>query len=101
MGESERVRESKYALIFTDQALDDLAFHRKVGNRATVKRIGRILEELETTPFTGIGNPHELAYNFSGRWSRHLNKKDVVVYEVSETEMTVYVISARYHYLEK
>ena len=88
-------------MIFTDVSLRDFAFHDKAGNQATIKRIDRILKELETTPFVGIGNPHELSYDYSGRWSRHLNKKDVLIYEVNETEKIVQIYSARYHYLDK
>jgi toxin YoeB len=94
-------KEKKYTLIFTDVSLKDLAFHDKEGNRATIKRIDRILQELETTPFVGIGKPHPLSYQYAGLWSRHLNKKDVLVYEVNETEKSVQIYSARYHYSDK
>jgi len=90
-----------YTLIFTDLSLKDLALHKKAGNQATIKRIDRILKELETTPFVGIGNPHELLHNYAGKWSRHINKKDVIIYSVNETDMTVQIYSARYHYLDK
>ena len=92
---------NEYTLIFSDVSLEDLAFHDKAGNRATKKRIDRILKELETTPFIGIGNPHPLKYNYTGLWSRHLNEKDVIIYNVNETEKIVQIYSARYHYLDK
>ena len=98
------MEESKgieYTLIFTDVSLGDLALHDKAGNQATIKRIDRILKELETTPFVGIGNPHPLNYDYAGMWSRHINKKDVIIYDVNETEKTVRIYSARYHYLDK
>ena len=94
-------KRDEYTLIFSNVALKDLAFHDKAGNRTTTKRIDRILKELETTPFIGIGNPHELGYNFAGRWSRHLNKKDVIIYDVDETQKIVQIYSARYHYLDR
>ena len=91
----------EYTLMFSDVSLVDLAFHDKVGNRATLKRIECILSELETSPYIGIGKPHQLRYNFAGLWSRHLNKKDVIIYDVNEREKKVYIYSARYHYLDK
>ena len=90
-----------YTLIFTDVSLKDLALHKKSGNQATIKRIDRILKELEKTPFVGIGNPHELKHEYIGLWSRHIYKKDVIIFEVNETEKTVLIYSARYHYLDK
>ena len=92
---------SGYSLKFTDVSLRDLALHQKSGNQSTIKRIDRILKELEETPFHGIGNPHELKHDYAGKWSRHINKKDVIVYEVNETEKTVQIYTARYHYLDK
>ena len=56
----EESKRNEYTLIFTDVSLEDLVFHDKAGNQATIKRIDRILKELETTPFAGIGNPHPL-----------------------------------------
>jgi len=99
-----RMEESKgneYTLIFSDVSLEDLAFHDKAGNQVTIKRIDRILKELETTPFTGIGKPHPLSFDYSGLWSRHLNKKDVIIYDVNKTKKIVQIYSARYHYLDK
>jgi toxin YoeB len=90
-----------YRLIFSGTSLIDLAHHYKSGDRATIKRIDRILKELVSTPFTGIGNPNLLKYDYSGFWSRHLNKKDVIVYFVDEVEKSVDIHSARYHYLDK
>ena len=92
---------NEYSLIFSDVSLKDLVFHDKTGNQATIKRIDRILIELETTPFVGIGNPHALKHNYSGLWSRHLNKKDVIIYDVDESEKIVQIYSARYHYSDK
>ena len=97
----EESKGNEYTLNFTDVSLEDLAFHDKVGNQATIKRIDRILKELETTPLVGIGNPHQLSYDYAGLWSRHLNKKDVIIYKVNEIEKTILIYSARYHYLDK
>jgi len=90
-----------YRLIFSETSLTDLTHHYKVGDRATIKRIDRILFELSITPFAGIGNPHILKHDYSGFWARHLNKKDVIVYFVDDVEKTVEIHSARYHYADK
>ena len=97
----EEGKGNEYTLIFTDVSLEDLAFHDKAGNSATIKRIDRILKELETTPLIGIGNPHELKYDYAGRWSRHIPKKDVIIYDVNEIDKIVQIYSVRYHYSAK
>ena len=97
----EESKGNEYTLNFSDVSLEDLAIHDKAGNRATIKRIDRVLKELEKTPFVGVGNPHQLKHDYAGLWSRHLNKKNVIIYDVNETEKIVQIYSARYHYLDK
>ena len=53
-----------------------------------------ILVELGNNPTIGIGNPKPLKYSLSGLWSRRLNKKDRLIYEIfEEPEELVVVIS--------
>jgi toxin YoeB len=91
----------KYKIILKPAAVKDLLKHKKAGDIATNKKIVTILKELEIHPFTGIGNPEELKYNFKGLWSRRLNKKDRIIYEVHENIVTIDVISAIGHYSDK
>lgn len=91
----------KFIVELTEKAKNDLAKHKKSGNKANEKKIKKILEELKEHPYTGIGQPEELKYNLSGKWSRRINQKDRMVYEVKETIVTVDVISAMGHYSDK
>jgi toxin YoeB len=71
----------------------------KSGDRMTIKRIEKILLELSNHPKTGVGNPEPLKYNLSGFWSRRINKKDRIIYEIiEEPERLVVIISALGHY---
>ena len=91
----------RYFVAFDDTVKEHLIFHKKVGNQATIKRLERILKELHEHPFIGIGKPEALKGDLSGYWSRHVNKKDVMIYEVFEETMTVYISSALGHYFDK
>jgi toxin YoeB len=85
-----------YALDFTDDAKSDLKFHKKSGNKATLKKIVTFLEEITEHPFTGTGKPEPLKHDLSGKWSRRINQEHRLVYEVIETIVKVY--SAKGHY---
>jgi toxin YoeB len=52
-------------------------------------------------PFIGIGNLEMLKYNLNGLWSRRLNKKDRLIYQIKEEIVTVLIISALGHYNDK
>jgi len=40
--------------------------HFKSGDKASIKKIEKILIELTKTPYTGIGNPEALKFELSG-----------------------------------
>ena len=88
----------KYQVIIKATAEKDLSKHKKSGNKASIKKILKILNELKEHPYTGTGNPEELKYELSGFWSRRINKKDRLIYEVQEEVVTVFVVSAFGHY---
>lgn len=54
------------------------------------------MEELAQHPFTGIGKPEPLKHAFSGYWSRRINREHRLVYEVSDS--IVSILSAKGHY---
>jgi toxin YoeB len=71
----------------------------KSGNSALIRKMEVIVEELSNNPFYGTGKPEPLKYNLSRFWSRRLNKKDRIIYQViEEPDKTVVIISALGHY---
>jgi toxin YoeB len=91
----------KYRLEITENAKKDLQNHRKTGNKAILNKIDRIYNELKEHPFTGTGKPEPLKHELKGLWSRRINQKDRLIYEVHEDVVTVYVLSALGHYDDK
>ncbi|NBX80423.1 MAG: Txe/YoeB family addiction module toxin [Flavobacteriales bacterium] len=92
---------AKYQIVLKPNAEKDLSKHKKAGNQATIKKINSIFRDLEEHPYEGVGQPEELKHNLSGLWSRRINQKDRLIYEVEEEIVTVYVISAMGHYSDK
>ncbi|MBW7869127.1 MAG: Txe/YoeB family addiction module toxin [Brumimicrobium sp.] len=91
----------KFIVELTEKALKDIALHKKSGNKSSEKKIKKILEELKEHPYTGTGQPEALKYQLSGKWSRRINNKDRMIYEVKDKIVTVEVLSAIGHYLDK
>ena len=65
-------------------------------DRKTLKRINRLLKDVQRTPFEGIGKPEPLKENLSGFWSRRIDNTNRLVYIVDDDYLTI--ISCRYHY---
>ena len=85
-------------LKFTPEAKKDRDWWKQHGDDATKRKIQRILTELEDHPRTGTGKPELLSGDFKGVWSRRINKKDRILYEIHDEIVIVYVISMRGHY---
>ena len=89
----------KFIVVVEKPAQDHFQKILKSGDKASLKKLNIILEELEINPQIGTGNPEQLKHNLSGFWSRRINKKDRLIYEIiEEPENLVVVVSALGHY---
>lgn len=91
----------RYSIEISKEALADLSKIKKSGKKADISKIAKIFLELENHPTTGIGKPEKLKYKNEDVWSRQINKKDRLVYEIIEQEVVVIIISALGHYNDK
>ncbi len=86
----------KYVLDFTEQANEDIAFHKKSGNVKILHKIFHLLKDTIDHPFEGLGKPEPLKHNLSGCWSRRINREHRLVYEVKKDR--VVILSLKGHY---
>lgn len=92
--------EVNYVLVFFKEALKDIEFWKKSGNKQAVKKIDEILETLEKDPYSSIpGEPENL--KFTKGYSRRINKKDRITYDISEENKEVVIFRIRGHYSDK
>lgn len=71
-------------VIYTPQAVEDLRFWKKSGNKTIQKKIQQLIQAIIEKPFEGIGKPEPLKYELSGSWSRRINQEHRIIYEVYE-----------------
>ncbi|MCF0058234.1 Txe/YoeB family addiction module toxin [Dyadobacter sp. CY356] len=91
----------RYSIKISDKAKKELVLLHRSGDKILMKRIEKIFEELGDNPYAGTGKPEQLRYNLSGLWSRRLDRKNRIVYEVLEEIVTVFIIAAKGHYSDK
>ena len=87
----------QYQLKFTQQAELDIAKHKKRGDKIVLNKILVLLEEISVQPFVGTGRPEALKHEFSGYWSRRINREHRLVYRVADD--CIYVNALYGHYL--
>ena len=67
---------------FTQRAFKELQDWKKSGNLKIIKRISELTTSILETPFTGIRKPEPLKHQYTGKWSRRIDKSHRYVYEV-------------------
>ncbi len=92
---------AKFIIEYSENALKDLSKIKKAGNKSEIKKVTTLLQEIEETPRKGTGNPERLKYHKGEIWSRRINKKDRLVYEIFEEKVTITIIQAVGHYDDK
>lgn len=86
---------SSRLLSWTDEAWHDYQYWQSQ-DKKTLKRINKLINEAQRSPFNGIGKPEPLKENLSGFWSRRIDDTNRLVYAVDDNALTI--ISCRYHY---
>ncbi len=82
-------------LVFTPNGCADYTYWQSA-DRATLKRINRLIDDVLRDPSAGIGKPEPLRHAFAGCWSRRISEEHRHVYLVDGDD--VVILQARYHY---
>ncbi|OGJ68029.1 hypothetical protein A3B61_00300 [Candidatus Peribacteria bacterium RIFCSPLOWO2_01_FULL_53_10] len=80
---------------FTKSADEDYQWWKE-NEPKKADRIQRLLEDIKSRPFKGIGKPEPLKFDLQGYWSRRIDKTNRLVYAIHSKKITV--ISCRFHY---
>ncbi|CAG2161333.1 Txe/YoeB family addiction module toxin [Cupriavidus numazuensis] len=68
-------------------------------DKKTLKRINQLIQQIQRTPFEGIGKPEPLVGNLSGYWSRRIDDANRLMYFADDD--SVVLINCLYHYGDK
>lgn len=80
---------------FDETAWEDYLYWQQT-DRVVLKRINRLIREIQRDPFSGIGKPEPLKHALSGFWSRRIDERHRLVYAVSGD--TLLIAQCRDHY---
>jgi toxin YoeB len=82
-------------LCWAAHAWDDYIFWQAT-DKKIVKRIHVLIKDAIRNPFEGLGDPEPLKHNWSGYWSRRIDKEHRLVYNA--TNEFLFIAQCRYHY---
>lgn len=82
-------------LSWAENAWSDYLYWQAI-DKKTLKRINLLIKDILRQPLEGIGDPEPLKHNWSGYWSRRIDREHRIVYKT--TEDTLYIVQCRFHY---
>ena len=82
-------------IAFTGPGWDDYQYWVST-DRAMVKRINKLIDDVQRTPFSGIGKQEALKHQLAGYWSRRITDEHRLIYAVEHDQIVI--IATRYHY---
>ena len=84
-------------VIFSDISLAQLQQYKLAGDVNSLKKIRQLIESIKNTPYAGLGKPEALKHNFSGKWSRRIDKGDRLIYQLTN-DITINIYAVKGHY---
>ena len=84
-------------MAWSDDAWNDYVFWFEQGDKRNLKKINKLIKDIERNPFSGIGKPEPLKYDLSGKWSRRITEEHRLIYGINDE--TIFLYSAKDHYL--
>ena len=82
-------------IVFESSAFADFNQWLKL-DKKTHRKIIELIKDIDRTPFKGLGKPEALKHDFSGYWSRRIDREHRLIYKVTNEEIVI--LSCRYHY---
>ncbi|HQN93378.1 MAG TPA: Txe/YoeB family addiction module toxin [Prolixibacteraceae bacterium] len=86
-------------VVYKEKALKDLLYWKKSGDLNAQHKISKLVYDIQLHPKTGLGRPEELKYELSGLWSRKIDKKNRLIYEIHKD--CIHILSMLGHYSDK
>ncbi|MBS1486090.1 MAG: Txe/YoeB family addiction module toxin [Bacteroidetes bacterium] len=85
------MRKVQFAL----SAIEEL-IRFKTGNQKLAFKVFELLEDIQHSPFQGLGKPEALKGNYTGYWSRRINDEHRLIYRVTEELIIVHSCFGHY-----
>ncbi|HOO63220.1 MAG TPA: Txe/YoeB family addiction module toxin [Synergistaceae bacterium] len=71
---------------FSENAWEDYLYWQK-SDKAVVERIHLLTQDMQRNPFSGLGKPEALGFQFSGYYSRKITSEYRIVHRIAEGDM--------------
>ena len=85
--------------LWDDDAWEEYLEWQKT-DKKTLKRINNLLKDIDRNGYNCIGDPEPLSGNLSGYWSVRIDKKNRIVFRITDDDK-VEIVQCGMHYGDK
>jgi toxin YoeB len=85
-------------IIFQERGWEDYLYWQ-AQDQKTIKRINKLIKDIDLNGNEGIGHPEPLKHDLSGFWSRKIDEANRLVYRIENG--VIEVTECRTHYGDK
>lgn len=82
-------------ITFLESAWEEYLYWQ-LEDRKTLKKLNKLIKDIQRSPFDGIGKPESLKENLGGYWSRRVDEVNRIVYCVNNE--IIVIVSCKGHY---
>jgi toxin YoeB len=82
-------------LTFSSKAWDNYLYWQNT-DKKILKRINLLINDIQRTPYEGIGKPEPLKHGLAGYWSRRIDDQHRIVYKYQDN--VIFIAQLCYHY---
>ncbi|MDR2570618.1 MAG: Txe/YoeB family addiction module toxin [Oscillospiraceae bacterium] len=81
--------------LWHDDAWDDYLYWQ-TQDKKTLKRINKLLQDIDRNGYSGIGKPEPLKHDLSGYWSVKIDEKNRIVYRIENGKLEIWQCGSHY-----
>ena len=87
-------------IVFTKAGFEDLNYWSE-NDLKTLRKLITLINSIRKDPFTRLGKPESLKYDYSSCCSRRINQEHRLIYKIKGTkgvDQTCIILQCRFHY---
>jgi len=81
--------------LWTNRAWDDYLYWQ-TQDKKTLRKLNKLIADIERSPFEGIGKPEPLKHDLSGWWSRQIDDANRIVYRIKNDNLEISQCKSHY-----
>jgi len=81
--------------LWSEEAWEDYLYWQ-TQDKKTLKRINKLLQDIERNGYNGIGNPEPLKHELSSYWSVKIDEKNRIVFRIEDEILEIWQCGSHY-----